>query len=32
MDDGVERSGKGRGVTLKKNADHLEDSGLRTKG
>jgi FlaA1/EpsC-like NDP-sugar epimerase len=29
VDDGVEGSGKGRGVTLKKITDHLEDSGLR---
>ncbi len=27
MDDGVEGSGKGRGVTLKKSTEHLEDSG-----
>jgi FlaA1/EpsC-like NDP-sugar epimerase len=29
MDDSVEGSGKGRSVTLKKNLDHLENSGLR---
>ena len=28
MDDSVEGAARGRGVTLKKNADHLEDSGL----